>query len=111
MNRFVFALSAIALGIGTTSAFAASGCSGDFSRVDGRWIADPSCQRAVAQSIASSMHERIGRGRVRKRTVNFAAATVTTSVRMVIVRHTNTDVWARTYPDNQERPEIGALFT
>ncbi|MFA5956735.1 hypothetical protein [Hyphomicrobium sp.] len=62
MNRFVFALSAIALGIGTTSAFAASGCSGDFSRVDGRWIADPSCQRAVAQSIASTMHERIGRG-------------------------------------------------
>jgi hypothetical protein len=61
MRMALFAVSTLMLVSGATGAFAASRCSGDFTNIDGGWVADPNCERGVAQAIASGEHARISR--------------------------------------------------
>jgi hypothetical protein len=61
MKMALFAVSTLMLVSGATGAFAASRCSGDFTNINGGWVADPNCERGVAQAIASGEHARISR--------------------------------------------------
>ncbi len=61
MKMAILAASALMLIAGTTGAFAASRCSGDFTKVDGGWVAAPDCERGVAHAIANGEHEQISR--------------------------------------------------
>jgi hypothetical protein len=61
MRMALFAVSTMMLMSGATGAFAATQCSGDFTKVDGAWVAEPNCERSAAHAIARSEHEQIAR--------------------------------------------------
>jgi hypothetical protein len=61
MKTALFALSTLMLVTGTSGAFAAARCQGDFQNVGGGWVADPTCERGVAQAIAGREDLRISR--------------------------------------------------
>jgi len=61
MKASLFAISALMALSGATAAVASPACSGDYKWVGGGWVADPTCERNVAEGVAASENSRIVR--------------------------------------------------